>query len=125
MERKAGSFGFTAATVMLVLVAALSFAGTVMCMGKPDYAELEAYYLEKEAQLVKDTRAYLNGHGFDNGGVMLTRVVDADGSRTYTVTIHHKRIGRMDETGQERLMRDLAALVFEESGSAVTFLFSD
>lgn len=124
MVRRAGSFGFTAATVMLVLVAALSFAGTVMCMGKPDYAELEGYYLEKEAQLVKDTKAYLNGHGFDNGGVMLTRVVDADGSRTYTVTIHHKRIGRMDETGRERLARELAALVFEEGGT-VSFLFSD
>lgn len=125
MEKKAGSFGFMAATVMLVLVAALSFAGTLMCRTRPDYAELEEYYLEREAQLVKDTMAYLNGHGFDNGGVMLTRVMDGDGGRTYTVTIHHRRIDRMDETGQEDLARELAALAFEESGSAVTFLFGD
>lgn len=125
MEKKAGSFGFMAATVMLVLVAALSIAGTVMCRTRPDHTELEGYYLEKEAQLVKDTMAYLDGHGFTNGGVMLTRVVDGDGSRTYTVTVHHRRIGKMDETGQEDLARELAALAFEESGSAVTFLFGD
>lgn len=123
MKKKTGSFRFWAATVILVSVAALSFAGTVMCRTNLSEAELEGYYREKEQQLVKDTRAYLNRQGFDNSGVMLTRVVDESGSRMYTVTVHHSEIDRMGATEREILARELSAFVFEDSSSTFRYEF--
>lgn len=121
MKEKTGSFGFAAATIMLVLVAALSFAGTAMCRTKGDGAGAERNYREKEAQLVKSTRAYLDYSGFDNSGVMLTRVVDGSGSRRYTVTIHHREIDRLEEAERENLARELSAFAFEDEG--ITFCY--
>ena len=43
----------------------------------------------------------LNEMGFRNSGVTLTRVVDAEGNREYTFTIHHGKIDRMSE--EERM----------------------
>lgn len=114
MRKKAGSFGFAAATIILVLVAAFFFAGTVMSRTDFDAAELEGYYREKEAQLVKDTRAYLNGHGFQSSGVMLTRVVDADGQRQYTVTVHHREIDEMTDAERNDLAAALAEFDFSD-----------
>ena len=127
MEKRAGSFRFVAATVILVSVAALSFAGTVMCRTNLSEAELEGYYREKEQQMVKDTRGYLNRNGFDNSGVMLTRVVDGSGSRMYTLTVHHRGIDRMEEAEREALAQELAAFAFEDDNSMFhyEFLLSD
>ena len=117
MRGRAEGFGFAAATIILVLVAAFFCAGTVMCKTDFDAAELEQYYREKEAQLVKDTRAYLDEQGFSNSGVALTRVVEADGSRAYTVMVHHEDIDRM--TGEEKaaLALELAELDFQDGNS--------
>lgn len=127
MEKKAGSFRFVAVTVLLVSVAALSFAGTVMCRTNLSGAELEGYYRERENQMVKDIRAYLNRNGFDNSGVMLTRVVDGGGSRMYTVTVHHREIDRMGMTERDALARELTALAFEDGDSTFRceFLLDD
>lgn len=127
MGRRAGSFRFWAATTILVSVAVLSVAGTVMCRTNLSSEELEGYYREKEARLVKDTRAYLNRSGFDNSGVMLTRVVDGSGSRMYTVTVHHRDIDRMEEADREALAEELAAFAFEDGRSTFNykFLFTD
>ena len=123
MEKRAGSFRFAAVTVILVSVAALSFAGTVMCRTNLSEAELEGYYREKEQQMVKDTRGYLNRCGFDNSGVMLTRVVDGNGSRMYTLTVHHRGIDRMEEAERETLAQELAAFAFEDANSTFQYEF--
>ncbi len=117
MKEKAGSFGFVAATVILVSVAALSFAGTAMCRTGLSGADTEGYYREREEQMVKDIRAYLNLQGFDNSGVMLTRVADGNGNRRYTVTVHHREIDRMEEAERENLAQRLAAFAFRDDSS--------
>lgn len=123
MKRKTGSFQFVAATILLVTVAAISFAGTVMARMSAGGAEPESHYREKEQQLVRDTRQELERQGFANSGVMLTRVVEGDGRRSYTVTIHHGEIDRMEEAEREILARELAAFAFEEDGSSFQYRF--
>lgn len=123
MKRKTGSFQFVAATILLVTVAAISFAGTVMARMSAGGAEPESYYREKEQQMVRDTRQELERQGFANSGVMLTRVVEGDGRRSYTVTIHHGEIDRMEEAEREILARELAAFAFEEDGSSFQYRF--
>lgn len=114
MERRAGSLGFMAVTIILVLVTAFFCAGTVMSRTDFDARELESYYREKESRLVKDTWTYLNRQGFADSGVMLTRVVEADGSRAYTVTVHHGRLDSLSEAEREQLAEELEELAFQD-----------
>lgn len=117
--RKTGSQGFAAATILLVLVAVFSFAGAAVCRAADSgWEELENRYRDLERQLVQDTRDYLNLQGFSDSGVMLTRVVEADGTREYTVTIHHRAIEGMREKERLELAAALEEFAFElEDGS--------
>lgn len=113
MERRTGSLRFWAVTFILIMVTAFCCAGTVMSRTDFSREELECYYQERERQLVKDAREYLRQQGYENSGVMMTRVVEADGSREYTISIHHGRIMELDETERQQLaegLRDIAYL---------------
>ncbi|MCM1026643.1 MAG: hypothetical protein NC432_09410 [Roseburia sp.] len=111
--KRAGSFKFWTATVILVLIAALFVGGTVKSGTNPDLAELEGYYGGLEEQLVKDMRVCLDERGLADSGVMLTRIVDADGSREYTIAVHHRNIGGMTAVEREELKAALEKLAFE------------
>ena len=115
MER-AGKMGFWAVTVLLVLVAALLCGGTAVSVTDTDTGRLEEYYREKEYELVADIRGMLQREGMENSGVMVTRVVEADGSRRYTVTVHHGDIDNMSEAEKQQLLRKLETLNFEGEG---------
>ena len=112
--RKTGSIGFAAATVLLVLIAAFSYVGTVKSRTFCSNAELEGQYRELEERLAEETKAYLEEQGFYNSGVMVNRVVEADGSREYTVTVHHREISRMSGEERTALAGELALLAFAD-----------
>ena len=116
MKRKMSMLKFMAVTVLLVLATAYFCAETVKCKSEVAAEELEIFYQEKEAQLVKETRAFLSEEGFANSGVVLTKVVEADGSREYTLTVHHSRIDKMTEEEREILLGKMEHLVFFGEG---------
>ncbi len=105
---------FLTVTIMLVLVIAGLCVETVKCRNDVSAQEMECYYAEKEQELVEETRALLKAEGYENSGVMLTRVVEADGSRCYTLTVHHGRINALSAQEQQELLEKLAELNFEE-----------
>lgn len=109
-----GTVGFWLLTVFLVLVSAFCITGTVMSRSNPGEQELESYFRAKEQQLLRDTRAYLGENGYSNSGVTITRVVDENGAREYTITVHHGKIDKMDEKSKENLKEELSTLVFAE-----------
>lgn len=115
MREKTGKIGFIAATVILVLIAAFFFSSTVMSRQKLSNAEIEAYYMPLEAQMVRDARSYLSDLGYVNSGVTLTRVIDSEGYRTYTLTVHHGEIDKLEEAQRKELSRELSAVDFEDS----------
>lgn len=119
MER-AGMTGFWAVTVLFLLVAVLLCAGSVVSGTKISTEDTEEYYREKEYELVTDIREMLQREGLENSGVMVTRVVEADGSRRYTVTVHHGDIDNMSEAERQQLLRRIENFNFEEQGC--TFL---
>lgn len=125
MRKNAGSLGFWAATILLVLVAAFFVTATVRSRTALDRAELEGYYREKEEQFVRNARKYLNAQGYQNSGVMLTRVVGADGSRVYTVTLHHSDFDRLEEEEREALVRELSGLEFADENAVFCHKFLD
>lgn len=108
MRRAEGSFILF--TIALVCIIAFFVVGTVQ--GKEDFqrTEKEMWYREKEAELLADTREYLSDAGFRNSGVTLNRTVDEEGTRSYTFTIHHRRIDCMDESGRQKLCGELSVL---------------
>ncbi len=113
-ERKGRGTGGIIVMAVLVLAAVSLFAGTAMGRDSLSTQELEAYYQEKEKALVAQAREFLNEEGFANSGVMLTRVLDADGSRVYTLTVHHGKIDKMCAEDREFLMAELEKMVFED-----------
>jgi len=119
MKSRGSIVKFMAVTVLLVLVSAYFCVETVNCRNNVAAEEVEAYYREKEAQLVRETREFLCSEGFLNSGVMLTKVVDAQGGREYTLTVHHGRIDEMTEEERAVLMSKMEQLVF--SGEGVCF----
>lgn len=125
MRKNAGSLGFWAATILLVLVAAFFVTATVRSRTALDRAELEGYYREKEEQFVRNARKYLNAQGYQNSGVMLTRVVETDGSRVYTVTLHHSDFDRLEEEEREALVRELSGLEFADENVVFCHKFLD
>lgn len=112
MKRRAGSLGFWAVTVVLIIVTAFCCAGTVISRTGFSERELEGYYCERERQLVEETREYLGQQGYRNSGVTLTRVVDADGAREYTLSIHHSRIAGLSREEQDELADRLQEITF-------------
>ena len=100
---------FVAATIILVLITAFCIAGTVMSKGDMTDRELEGYYRQVEKELLGQTREQLEEMGYKNSGITLTRVVDAEGNREYTFTIHHRRIDALSDVERGELAQKLAA----------------
>lgn len=99
--------GFGVITVLLVLVIAFFTTGTVMGMEKGSVKVDEKYYRQIEQEYVCQVRAYLSDVGYDNSGIALTKVFYEDGSREYTLNIHHKRIDKLTSVEQEQLKNEL------------------
>ena len=114
MERRAGIVSFMAGTVLLVLIAALFVGCTAMSTTDIGTRELEEYYLTKEQALAKDVRELLTMKGYENSGVMVTRVIEDDGSRLYTIAVHHKRIELLDDKERDMLLSQVENLVFDD-----------
>lgn len=124
MRKRAGNLGFAAVTILLILLTALCFAGTVASRTTLDSSELEGYYRQQEEQLVSRARDFLEEQGFVYSGVMLTRVVEADGSRAYTLTVHHSEIDRMSAPEREALAERLEGLAFQDGALEVMFFIT-
>ena len=114
MERRAGIVSYVAGTMLLVLIAALFVGCTAMSRTDIGTRELEEYYLTKEQTLTEDVCELLAMEGYENSGVMVTRVVEGDGSRLYTIAVHHKRINLLDDKEREMLQSQVEGLVFED-----------
>lgn len=117
--------GFWLATVLLIMVSVFSFAGTVMSRTAFDAAEMEGYYREQEKNLERQVREYFEGKGFENSGIMLTRVVDTDGSREYTIRVHHRELSGMSEEECGKLEEDLQKLNFQDENSSFCYVLND
>ncbi|MBQ8596502.1 MAG: hypothetical protein IJ409_10545 [Lachnospiraceae bacterium] len=99
-------------TVILVFISAFCISGTVISQERGKSKVEEKYYRQAEQAYVKEVRSFLNEQGYKNSGVTMTYILAEDGSREYTVTIHHKKINALDESGKYRLMEACRQIVF-------------
>ncbi len=127
MKRVQGTIGFMAVTLCLVFVAAFCVVQTVRSQTNISQEELNEYYRMKEKELVCETRSFLESAGFANSGITLTRIINVEGQREYTMTIHHGKIDKMDEAQRDGLREKLAAFTFRAENCSFyhTFLIND
>ena len=79
----------------------------------------EKYYKQMEQEYVTQVRGYLQGEGYENSGVALTKVLYEDGSREYTLNVHHKRIEALSEVEQNALREVLAGFAGVEGQDGI------
>ena len=123
MERRAGMADFVAVTVFLVLIAVLLLGEKAWSGTDMDAWGLEEYYQIKEQELTGEIGEFLKKEGLENSGIMVTRVVEENGSRLYTVTVHHGRIDAMDAAERAELLSRLQELNFADDRCSFTHEF--
>ncbi len=102
----------TVVTMLLILIIAFCICGTAFGQSRGRNQAQERYYRALEQEYVKEIRKLLAERGYCNSGVTMNRVVQEDGSRQYTITIHHRRITQLDEEQQEELLGECRMIDF-------------
>ncbi len=115
------TIGFILGTLFLMLTIFIMTTKTVQSSEYDSIRETEAYYQVLEKEYLAEVRGYLNEEGLVNCGVMLTRVVEEDGNRIYTVTIHHVRLDKFTEEEKADLIKKLRVIAFEGENCSFTY----
>lgn len=110
-------------SMLLIVTTALCISVTVISQEKNAKREETAYYRALEQKYVGDMRVFLEQEGYVNSGITMTEVVEADGNRHYTVTIHHKRIQRLSEGERQELLTACKQIAFEDENCQVFHKF--
>lgn len=76
-------------------------------------AERKLYH-EMETEYLKGTKEILSEAGYKNSGVNMTKIIDEEGRRTYTVRIHNRRIDALKDAEKEELMNELRSVCFAD-----------
>ncbi len=116
MKNSVKNVTFTVVTIILVLCSAFFITKTVQGQSDTDVAAKEGYYQALEQEYVDEIRTYLDEQGFLNSGVMLTRVVDEQGSREYQVTLHHKYLEKLSEEERRAVFEEIECMAFGSDG---------
>lgn len=109
-------------TLFLVLVIAFSLKGVAMSKENNGRAEANRYYAALEKEFLKQAKQTLEEQGYSNCGVTMTRVTKEDGSREYTVLLHHRKFEWLRQTEKDSLVDVLAAKGFTDG--VCTFVVS-
>ncbi len=92
--------------VMMVCIMARTVSGKEQ---RIDLPTADAYE-RMEAEHIKEIRTVLSENHFSNSGVNMTKVIDADENRVYTVEIYHMRLNDADQKTKQELLNQLELL---------------
>lgn len=113
----------TAASIFLIFVILFCSTETVMSQNKTDDRRTRQYYAAMEEEYRTNISQMLNEKGFVNSGVNIRWVSDGDGTRTYTVIIHHIRLNTLDDNVKDELLHELAELEFRDERCSFRYEF--
>lgn len=103
-----------AVTVLLVLAGVLLVSMTALGRDRDVLREQKEYYKAIEQEYIKDMQIFLADQGYEDSGITMNRVIEADGSLQYVVTIHHRRIEQLDLEGREQLLAKCREIEFPD-----------
>ena len=101
----------------LMCVLVFFTAKTMVIVAESKQQAEKEFYHEMEMEYLRETKEILSESGYSNSGVNLTKIIDEDGRRTYSVKIHNRRINALNETEKEELMNELKSVEFADEQS--------
>lgn len=102
-------------TVASLLLTVFCICGTVSVRNSGRGQMQDRYYRSLEQEYKQELCHLLETEGYQNSGIMLTYVTEEDGIRSYTVTIHHRRIDQLDEESRQELISRCREVPFPTS----------
>ena len=117
MERKL----FGAVTVLLLLVTIFCVKGTVTSRGSDEHGKRNRYYAVLEQEYRDRTRQLLEEQGLRDCGINIRWIADVDGSREYTISLHHRKLSRMTEEEKSALKDMLIKVEFQDEACSFRY----
>ena len=114
---------FIIAVILSVLVVLFCAKETVMSQGRSDVKEKKSYYAAMEAEYRADMKKVLEEEGYAGSGITVRWVSENEGTRTYMVMIHHRRIDYLDENEKENLVHKLVETEFTDEKCSFQYEF--
>lgn len=105
-------YRFYLITVVVVFTLFSLITIRVNGQGERDFASERQYYEQLEEDYEKRLVDMLEDKGYRYAGITMTKIYQEDGSRDYTVQIHHKRINQLSEGEKILLINELEAVSF-------------
>lgn len=121
MKRK--SILLTVASIFLILVIFFCSAETVMSRDRNGGRRSRQYYAAMEEELRSNISRMLDEKGFIDSGINIRWISYEDGTRIYTVIIHHGRINALDDIDKDELLHELAELEFADGSCSFRYEF--
>lgn len=120
MRQIAKRFMIFVATVLVIIIT-LSL-GSLDVKANKHQNMTEECYKEFERNYRSDVKLYMDGIGYKNCGVMLTKTIDTNNNRIYTVELHHKRFANIsnDERDEIKGKLEVMASMLDEDDMLVT-----
>ena len=114
-------FVWMVVTMLLVMGLMLEVTGTVSGQSKESVSVSEEAFVVLEGEYVQLLRGILGEQGYENCGINLTRVVDGEGQRSYSIVLHHKYLDKLNEEERQTLFAQLASSAFCFSNCSFVF----
>lgn len=106
---------FILLTIVLIFTISFCITETVKGQNSRKLSLHSQYEKEIEQQYVEDIKAALTDMGYEYAGVSLSKIVSQDNEKTYTLSIHHKRIDRMNEKDRKELIEELEQITLMDN----------
>ncbi len=117
------AYRFYMITIGLFILAFTMMTMSVNATQSKRLQHKDEYYEALEDSYVQELRKELADRGYRNAGITMTKVFFEDGSREYTVKLHHKRMERLTKQEQADLLVDLEEVSFTDSECRVYLKF--
>lgn len=119
------NIALTALTVVLITIIFFCFSSSVYSQSRKgpgvsdreSMDESEREYMEQVAKLMKE-------YGCEYSGITMTKVFEADGSRSYDVLIHHRNLSFLSREEMGELEERLTGLSDSFKDAEFTYGFS-
>jgi hypothetical protein len=120
MDRKQNR-GFEVITVVLILAILFFVKGTVFSKERNECAEANQHYTAMEKEYLRQTKDALEQEGYGNCGVTVTWVAAEDGSREYTVLLHHRKLQKLSTQEQTVIIGRLSEMEFDSGNCSFSY----
>ncbi len=108
------------AAIVLAMAAAMCITSGIKSQAADTWKAQEAYYEQLEQDYIGRVQRFLEEQGYRNSGIMLNRVVDSDGQRSYKMLVHHGALERLEEEAQASVLGQIEDMGFYVPGCSFT-----